>query len=150
MKKKSYHSGIVKKSVRINSNQEKVWKGISNVVGLPNWLIDVKKTIYLSKKKRGIGTIRNVIFNDGNEIEEHVVDWKEKSSFSYLAISGLPLRVYHATISIQSNSKRSTIVTWKTYLSSKKMSKDEFNEFVKFLENFYKDSLKNLKTNLEK
>jgi len=148
--KKSFHSGIVKKSIRINQTQDKVWKKISNIVGLPEWLIDVKKTVYLSKTKRGVGTIRNITFDDGNQIEEHVVAWENKKYFSYLATSGLPLRVYHATISIRSDAKKSTTVTWQSYLNSKKMSKREFNEFVDFMGKFYQASLKNLKLVLEK
>ncbi len=147
---KTHHSGKVKKSVLINASRDKVWRKISNYVGLPEWLIDVKKTVYLSKTKRGIGAIRNITFNDGNQIEEHVVAWKNKKSFSYIAVTGLPLRIYHATISIQTQSSKSTRVTWQSYLNSKKMSKKEFNEFVTFMNNFYQASLKNLKSKLEK
>ena len=148
--KKKFYSGIVKKSIKIDETRDKVWKKICNIVGLPEWVIDVKKTEYLSKRKRGIGAIRNILFNDGNEIEEHVVAWENKKYFSYLAVSGLPLRVYHATISIHSKAKKSTTVTWKSYVNSKKMTKKEFNEFVNFMEKFYQDSLKNLKNILEK
>jgi len=149
-KEKKFHSGLVKKSIRINQTRDKVWRKVSNIVGLPEWLIDVKKTVYLSKTKRGVGAIRNITFDDGNQIEEHVVAWENKKYFSYLAVSGLPLRVYHATISIRSVSKKSTAVTWQSYLNSKKMSKREFNEFVKFMEKFYQASLKNLKLVLER
>ena len=148
--KKFFHNGFVKKSVKINATHDKVWKKVSNIAGLTEWLIDVKKTVYLSKRKKGIGTIRNITFADGNQIEEHVVAWNNKKSFSYLAITGLPLRVYHATISVNANTKKSTTVTWNTYISSKKMQKTEFNEFVVFLQDFYKASLQNLKNSLEK
>ena len=150
IKGKKFHSGLVKKSIRINQTRDKVWRKVSNIVGLPEWLIDVKKTVYLSKTKRGVGAIRNITFDDGNQIEEHVVAWENKKYFSYLAVSGLPLRVYHATISIRSVSKRSTTVTWQSYLNSKKMSKREFNEFVDFMGKFYQASLKNLKIVLER
>ena len=63
--KKSFHTGTVKKSVIINAPKQKVWAKISNIVGLPTWLVDVKKTVYLSKKKRGVGGIRKITFNDG-------------------------------------------------------------------------------------
>ncbi len=148
--KKKFHSGTVKKSIKINQTEDKVWKKISNIVGLPEWVIDVKKTEYLSKRRRGIGTIRNILFKDGNQIEEHVVAWEDKKYFSYLAVTGLPLRVYYATISLKVNAKKSTTVTWQSYLNSKKMSKKEFDEFVDFMEKFYQASLKNLKQILEK
>jgi len=147
---KTYHSGMVKKSILIKSSHDKVWRKVSNIAGLPEWLIDVKKTVYLSKKKRGVGTIRNITFDDGNQIEEHLVSWNDKKSFSYIAVSGLPLRVYHATISIQPQTAKSTRVTWQSYLNSKKMTKKQFNEFVSFMNEFYYTSLKNLKLKLEK
>ena len=148
--KKTKYSGSVKKSILINATSDKVWKKISNVVGLSEWVLDVKKTVYLSKVKRGIGAIRNITFDDGNQIEEHVVAWENKKYFSYLAVNGLPLRVYHATISIEPKIRKSTRVTWQSYLNSKKMTKKEFDGFVSFLGSFYQSSLENLKSKLEK
>jgi hypothetical protein len=147
---KTYHSGVVKKSILIKASKDKVWHKVSNLVGLPDWLIDVKKTKYLSKKKRGVGAIRNITFDDGNQIEEHVVSWDDKKSFSYIAVTGLPLRIYHATISIQTQSSKISKVTWQSYINSKKMTKKQFDEFISFMNDFYKASLKNLKLKLEK
>jgi hypothetical protein len=147
---KAFHSGMVKKSILINTSRDKVWNKVSNIVGLPDWLIDVKKTVYLSKTKRGVGAIRNITFDDGNQIEEHVISWNNKKSFSYIAVTGLPLRVYHATVSIKPQTSKSTRVTWQSYFNSKKMTKKEFNEFVSFMNDFYQSSLKNLKSKLEK
>ncbi len=146
----TYHSGMVKKSVLINASCDKVWRIVSNIAGLPDWLIQVKKTVYLSKTKRGVGAVRNITFDDGNQIEEHIVSWNEKKSFSYIAVTGLPLRLYHATISLQSKTAKSTKITWQSYLNSKKMTKKQFNEFVSFMNDFYHASLKNLKLKLEK
>ncbi len=147
---KASYSGTVKKSILIKASRDKVWRKVSNIVGLPEWLIDVKKTVYLSKTKRGVGAIRNITFYDGNQIEEHVVAWDNKKSFSYLAVTGLPLRIYHATISMQPQTAKSTRVTWQSYFNSKKMTKKEFNEFVSFMGSFYQASLRNLKSKLEK
>ena len=63
--------------------------------------------------------------------------------FSYIAISGLPLNAYHATISIEKKEK-SVKITWESYFSSDS-TKNEFDDFVLFLSNFYVQSLKNLK-----
>jgi hypothetical protein len=147
--KKSY-GGKVKKSILIKASREKVWEKISNIVGLSDWVLDVKKTVYLSKIKRGVGAIRNISFRDGSEVQEHVVASVNKKYFSYVATSGLPLRIYHATISLESQTSKSTRVTWQSYLYSKKMTKTEFKNFVSFLGGFYQISLKNLKAILEK
>lgn len=149
-KQKKNYSGLVKKSILIKVSKERAWRKLSNIVGLPSWLIDVKDTIYLSKKRRGVGAIRKVIFDDGNTIEEHVVQWNNKESFTYIAVDGLPLRAYVATISILPESKNSVRVTWQSYVNSKKMTKREFQEFLDFMNSFYLQSLQKLKKQLEK
>ncbi len=148
--KKSFHTGSVKKIIMIKASKNKVWEKISNISGLPSWVVDVKKTVYLSKKKRNIGAIRLITFADGSKIEEHVVAWKDKEYFTYIATEGLPLRAYVATISIKVKSKNLIQLTWQSYLNSKKMSEKRFFEFLAFMGSFYEASLENLKTSLEK
>ena len=148
--KKSFHTGSVKKIIMIKASKDKVWRKISNISGLPTWVVDVKKTVYLSKKKRDIGAIRLITFADGSKIEEHVVAWKDKEYFTYIATEGLPLRAYVATISIKPKSKNSIQLTWQSYLNSKKMTETEFLEFLVFMGTFYETSLENLKNSLEK
>ncbi len=148
--KKSFHTGSVKKIITIKAPKNKVWRKISNIVGLPTWAVDVKKTVYLSKKKRNVGAIRLITFTDGNKIEEHIVAWKDEESFTYIATKGLPLREYVATISIKVKSKKLIQLTWQSYLISDKMSEKQFLEFLTFMSSFYKVSLENLRTLLEK
>ena len=147
---KSFHTGTIKKSMLIKAPKQKVWRKISNIVGLPEWLVDAKKTVYLSKKKRGVGAIREITFNDGNTIEEHVVAWKNGEYFTYIATEGLPLRAYVATISLKPKSRNSVQITWESYVNSKKMTEKEFLEFLVFMGTFYETSLSNLKEILEK
>jgi hypothetical protein len=147
---KTFHTGTVRKSITINAPKDKVWRKIGNIAGLPSWVIDVKKTVYLSKKKRGIGAIRKITFEDENTIEEHVVDWKTGEYFTYIATEGLPLRAYVATISIKPKTKKKVLLTWQSYLNSKKMSEKEFMEFLAFMGSFYESSLENLKRKLER
>ena len=137
------NSGSVKKSVTIDADLEKVWTKISKITKL-DWLEGQKSTKYLSEKKSGVGSKRLISFEDGSDVEEHVVGWKPKEYFSYIAISGLPLNAYHATISVQKSNKN-TKVTWESYFASEN-TKKEFDEFIKFLSNFYAQSLKNLKS----
>ncbi len=148
--KKSFHTGSVKKTVTIKASKDKVWRKVSNIVGLPTWLVDVKKTDSLSKKKRDVGAIRLITFADGSKIEEHVIAWKNKEYFTYIATDGLPLRAYVATISIKPKSKKIVQLTWQSYLNSKKMSEKQFLEFLAFMGSFYEASLENLKALLEK
>jgi len=147
---KSFHSGTIKKTITIKASKDKVWRKISNIVGLPSWLPDVTKTEYLSMRKKDVGAIRLITFADGNKIEEHIVAWEKGEYFTYVATEGLPLRAYVATISIKKKTKTNTQLTWQSYLNSQKMSEKEFLEFLVFMGSFYEASLENLKKLLEK
>ena len=136
------NSGSIKKSVIINTDLDKAWSKISKITKL-DWLQGQKSTKFLGEKKTGIGSKRLISFEDGSKVEEHIVGWRMRKYFSYIAISGLPLNAYHATISIEKKEK-SVKITWESYFSSDS-TKNEFDEFVLFLSNFYVQSLKNLK-----
>jgi len=136
------NSGSIKKSVIINTDLDKAWSKISKITKL-DWLQGQKSTKFLGEKKTGIGSKRLISFEDGSKVEEHIVGWRMREYFSYIAISGLPLNAYHATISIEKKEK-SVKITWESYFSSDS-TKNEFDEFVLFLSNFYVQSLKNLK-----
>ena len=148
--KKSFHTDSIKRTITIKASKEKVWQKISDIAGLSSWVIDVKKTSYLSKKRRNVGAIRKITFTEGNTIEEHIVAWKEEEYFTYIATDGLPLRAYVATISIKSKNKKTTQLTWQSYFNSKEMSGEQFMKFVTLMGAFYERSLENLKRSLEK
>ena len=136
------NSGSVKKSVIIDSDIEKVWLKLSKIAKL-DWLQGQKSTKLLGDLKNGIGSKRLISFEDGSNVEEIIVGWRVKEYFSYIAISGLPLNAYHATISIE-KVKKSVKITWESYFASES-TKNEFVEFIEFLSDFYTQSLKNLK-----
>lgn len=147
--KNGSYCGMVSQSITIDVSASKAWAEISNFVGLTDWVIDVKKTEFLSKIKQGLGAARKITFADGSQVVEYAVGWKDEEYLSYVATSGLPLDGYHATISITPKAK-STQVTWSSFLVSNNSDKKQFEEFLAFMKSFYERSLTNLKGNLEK
>jgi len=145
---KQYRSGTVKKSVLVHVTNDEAWGKISNVVDL-FWVLDVQKTVFLSEIKQGIGAIRKITFDDGNNVEETIIGWNNGNYLSYIATSGLPLRAYHATISVAPLEKKLMKVSWQSFFNSEKMTREEFLEFLNFMNLFYKNSLSNLKSSLE-
>ena len=142
------HAGSAKRSVMIKASVETVWKKLSEITKL-GWLEEQKSTKFLSQKKYGVGAIRLISFEDGSDVEEHIVEWSPKKCFSYIAITGLPLLAYLATISMKKTSNGRVKVTWQScFVSDKK--KKEFLEFSKFLSQFYLKSLQNLKSDIER
>ena len=137
------NSDSVKKSVIVETDLEKAWTKISKITKL-DWLDGQKSTKFLGEKKTGVGAKRLISFEDGSDVEEHVVGWKPREYFSYIAVSGLPLEAYHATISLEKKGSKSVKITWESYFAAKS-AKGEFDQFVIFLSNFYAQSLKNLK-----
>jgi len=142
------HVGSAKRSVVINTNIETVWKKLSKITKL-DWLEEQKSSKFLSQKKYGVGAIRLISFEDGSDVEEHIVNWLPKKSFSYIAITGLPLLAYLATISMERIGNGKVKVTWKSYFVSDKKKK-EFLEFSRFLNQFYSKSLQNLKSDIQR
>ena len=142
------HAGSAKRSVMIKTSVETVWKKLSKITKL-DWLEEQKSSKFLSQKKYGVGAIRLISFEDGSDVEEHVVEWSTKKGFSYIAITGLPLLAYLATISMKKVSSGRVKVTWESYFVSDKKKK-EFLEFSKFLNQFYIKSLHNLKSDIER
>ena len=141
------YTGSAKRSVIIDADVETIWKKLSKITKL-DWLEGQKSSKFLSKKKYGVGAIRLISFEDGSDVEEHIVEWYPKKSFSYIAITGLPLLAYLATISMKKISNGRIKVTWQSYFVSDKKKK-EFLEFSKFLNQFYSKSLQNLKSDIE-
>jgi len=142
------HTGTAKRSVIIKASVETVWKKLSKITKL-DWLEEQKSSKFLSRKKYGVGAIRLISFEDGSDVEEHVVEWFTKKGFSYIAITGLPLLAYLATISMKKVGSGRVKVTWESYFVSDKKKK-EFLEFSKFLNQFYTKSLHNLKSNIQR
>ena len=128
------NSNSVKKSIIIDTDLDKAWSKISKIANL-DWLDGQISTKFLSEKKTGVGAKRLISFEDGSKVEEHVVGWKPKEYFSYIAVSGLPLEAYHATISIEKDTNKSVKVTWESYFASKS-TKNEFDEFRNFYQTF--------------
>ena len=142
------HAGSAKRSVMIKASVETVWKKLSEITKL-GWLEEQKSTKFLSQKKYGVGAIRLISFEDGSDVEAHIVEWSPKKCFSYIAITGLPLLSYLATISMKKATSGRVKVTWQScFVSDKK--KKEFLEFSKFLSQFYLKSLQNLKSDIER
>ena len=142
------HEGTAKRSVVIKASIETVWKKLSSITKL-DWLEEQKSSKFLTRKKYGVGARRLISFEDGSNVEEHVVEWSPKKGFSYIAITGLPLLAYLATISMKKMSGGRVKVTWQSYFVSDKKKK-EFLEFSKFLNQFYAKSLKNLKSDIQR
>ena len=134
----------------INASKERTWRKIGNIAGLSAWAAGVKKTTYLSKRKKGVGAIRKIAFDDKNVVEEHVVAWEPGRYFTYIATEGLPLCAYVATISLKPKGPKSVQITWQSYLNTKQMSEKEFLDFLAQMGSFYEASLENLKRSLEK
>jgi len=142
------YTGSAKRSVIINADVEKIWKKLSKITKL-DWLEEQKSSKFLSQKKYGVGAIRLISFEDGSDVEEHIVEWSPKKGFSYIAITGLPLLAYLATITMKKTNRDSVKVTWQSYFVSNKKKK-EFLEFSKFLNQFYTKSLQNLKSDIQR
>ena len=141
--------GMVSQSVNITTNTTALWKIVGNYTGLTEWVVNVKTTESLSKIKNDIGAARKITFADSSNVIEYAVGWQDRERLSYIATSGLPLSAYHATISLYPKGKVCQ-VNWTSFLISQDSNKKQFLEFLEFMEEFYSQSLEQLKAKMEK
>ena len=142
----AHHSATLKRrSPRIRATPQKAWRILGDIVSMPRWAPGVSRVTITSGSKRGVGAVRNVAFEDGKTIEEHIVSWSAGRSFTYVATDGLPLRAYVATVAISSNERDGTItITWQSYMNSVRMPEAEFARLLDDMGRFYDGSLANL------
>lgn len=142
----AHHSATLKKrSPKIRATRQKAWRILGDIASMPRWAPGVRSVTVTSGSKRGVGAVRNVAFEDGRAIEEHMVSWSAGSSFTYVATDGLPLRAYVATITIDSNDRDGSItITWQSYMNSVRMREGEFAQLLDDMGEFYEGSLANL------
>ena len=145
MRPKSFHTGTLKRTVTVRAPARKAWKVLGDIAGMPKWAAGVLDVAYLSERKKGVGAVRLITFANGDRVEEHVVSWTDGEQFTYVATSGLPLRAYVATISLDPVSAEKTRITWESYMNSQSMQEQEFAAFVTSMGSFYEESLGRLK-----
>lgn len=146
---KKFFNDQYSRSVIISAPASDVWDIIKDPAGLPKWIPGIKETSITSNVKKGIGTVREIILDDGLLIEEHFVGWNDGKSVSYIMVKGFPLRGYYATMSMNSLSEFSTLFTWSVYYTTESMESEEYTQFSGNLRSFFEKTLQSLKKMLE-
>ena len=77
----------LQRSIKVKTDIETAWNHISKI-GMLDWVEGQKSTKFLTSKKRGVGAIRVISFQDGSDVEEHIVGWSAKKYFSYISAKG--------------------------------------------------------------
>lgn len=145
----SYRSGTVSRSVFIRADAAAIWDRISRIADLESWVSGVRQTRSVSGTKRGVGASRSILFETGETVRERIVGWRQGVYFSYVMIDGLPLRSYHATISIGERSRKGARVTWKSYFGGKKSTRSDFGKAANSISTLYVSSLDRLRRLVE-
>lgn len=124
-----------------------VWRALSDITGMADWAEGVSSCTALAGPRRGVGARRRVRFEGGPSIEEHFTDWRA-DSYTYVAVSGLDLRAYVATISAEPE-RGACRVAWRSYMASRPTTRARFEDERSAIGSFYSRSLRRLAANLE-
>ena len=109
-------STTVRKTTLVDAAPAKVWKSISQITNLW-WAAGVAKTVPLAGPRTGFGAGRIISF-DANSVKEIITGWKKGEYLSYVALSGLGISAYHATISLKPV-RGKTRITWESVFADK-------------------------------
>ena len=146
---RAYRSGTVERNVVIGACTRDVWERISRVMDLEPWVSGVVRTRALGRLTRGIGASRIIKFENGDLVRERIVGWRTRSYFSYIMVDGLPLRSYHATISVRNKGCEASYVSWRSYFGGKRSTRAEFGRVASAIGTLYTTSLEGLKRLIE-
>ena len=102
----------------------------------------VAKTVPLAGPRTGFGAGRIISFDAGNSVKEIITGWKKGEYLSYVALSGLGISAYHATISLKPV-RGKTRITWESVFADKDGKIVE--NFKKEIGEFYSKSLRALR-----
>lgn len=144
--RRDFHTGIVTRSVVVHASSQRVWKTLSDISNLPKWIVGIKKCVIISKKKRGVGAIRLITFQDGSLLEEQIVTWNPNQSFSYMATGKTHIRAYFATLSVKPLGKSLSRIIWSGYVGTDKVTNHSFQKTLSEYDTLYKNSISRLKS----
>ena len=139
--RKSGFADTVRKTALIDAPPVKVWKIISKITNLW-WVAGVEKTVLHAGPSSKFGACRVISTDTGDKIVEVITGWKVNEYISYVALSGLDISAYHATISLEQKNKKTCII-WESVFADKDENKVEV--FKKEIAKFYAKSLNTLR-----
>ena len=104
----------VSKQVTIDASADKVWEQIKNFDGLNTWHPAVATDAIVSGKNNEVGAERLLTLKDGGTIKEKLLAFDAKShTFKYSILEGvLPVSDYTSTVTVKSEGKDKSTVTW--------------------------------------
>lgn len=145
-----YHSGTVSSSVEIRASAPVVWGHVSRIMRLEEWVSGAVRTTHIGGAASGTGARRMIEFDSGSGVDEIITGWSPGRYLSYIMLAGLPLRTYHATISLEARPGGATRVVWRSYCGSKMATHKDFGQILSTFNKLYRTSLVNLKHKIEK
>ncbi len=143
-----FHVGFLKRSVAAGAPRAAAWARVRRIADL-RWAAGVTGARLLRGPRSGPGAVREIEFGDGSVVREIITGWEEGRAVSYVASDGLPLRAYHATVSLGPAGRGRTRITWRSRFESERMTGAEFAAFRARLGSFYSASLAALRSELE-
>ena len=141
------YSGTVSRRISVKRPARDAWRALSDITGMAGWADGVSSCTALGGPRRGVGARRVVRFEDGPAIEEHFTEWRP-FSYTYAAVSGLDLRAYVATISVEP-ARGSCLVRWRSYMASCSTTRARFEASRSAMGSFYSRSLRSFAAMLE-
>ncbi len=134
-------SDMMRKTILVDATSAKVWRTISQITNLW-WAVRVVKTAPIAGPRTGFGAGRIISFDAGNAVKEIITGWSPGQYLSYIALSGLDISAYHATISLRPVGDKTRII-WESVFADKDEKRVE--NFKNEIGEFYSESLRSLR-----
>lgn len=132
----------------MRASSAKAWSHISDIMNLESWVDGVKTTNQIGESSSGIGARRSILFSDGRVVDEIVTSWQPSKYISYIALDGLGLESYHATLGFEPAGNGVIHLKWQSFYIAK-CTRAKFSGISSSINALYSASLSRLQKILE-
>lgn len=101
----------IQSKVTINQPKDKVWAILSDLTAMRNYMPGIQSVRFTSESKRGVGTARHCIFDDGVELHEKVYQWDEGNGYTLETTQfvKVPMKSNQITFSLTSDGDKTIV-----------------------------------------
>ena len=101
----------IQAQVTINKPTDDVWKILSDLTAMGNYMPGIQNVYFTSDSKSGVGAARHCIFEDGIELSERVIKWDEDRGYTLETTQfvNVPMKSNQITFSLKPDGNKTIV-----------------------------------------
>lgn len=103
--------------IRIDASPERVWGALSDITTMRSYMPGISEVQLRSESSSGVGAIRHCVFEDGVELTERVLEWREGEGYTLEIVEskGVPMKSNVVTFQVAASGASSVVTQSMQY-----------------------------------